>query len=109
LVEAVKAGDCWVARVEGGVAGYAVLDRSFFNQGFLSSLGVLPVFRRQGVASTLVRHAESICPAEKLFTSTNRSNVAAQKLFETLGFVRSGWIDNLDEGDPEIVYFKRVR
>jgi hypothetical protein len=22
--------------------------------------------------------------------------------------VRSGWIDNLDEGDPEIIYFKQV-
>jgi len=31
-----------------------------------------------------------------------------QRLCEHLGYVRSGWIDNLDEGDPEIIYFKRV-
>jgi hypothetical protein len=25
-----------------------------------------------------------------------------------IGFVKGGWIDNLDEDDPEIVYFKRI-
>lgn len=29
-----------------------------------------------------------------------------QRMCEALGFVRSGYIENLDEGDPEIVYFK---
>ena len=29
-------------------------------------------------------------------------------LCERLGFVKSGWIDNLDPGDPEIVYFKAL-
>ena len=32
-----------------------------------------------------------------------------QALCEKLGFVKSGWIDNLDEGDPEIIYFKRLK
>jgi hypothetical protein len=31
-----------------------------------------------------------------------------QNLCEKLGFVRSGCIENLDEGDPEIIYFKRM-
>jgi hypothetical protein len=30
-----------------------------------------------------------------------------QRVCDALGFVRSGRIENLDEGDPEIVYFKR--
>lgn len=30
-----------------------------------------------------------------------------QRLCEKLGFVRSGYIENLDEDDPEIVYCKR--
>lgn len=42
----------------------------------------------------------------KLFTSTNESNVAMQRLCDRLGYVRSGFIENLDERDPEVVYFK---
>jgi hypothetical protein len=55
-----------------------------------------------------MRHLERICPSEKLFTSTNESNMPMQRLCEKLGFVRSGWIDNLDDGDPEIIFFKRL-
>jgi len=29
-----------------------------------------------------------------------------QKVFEANGFVQSGIIENLDEGNPEIIYFK---
>lgn len=32
-----------------------------------------------------------------------------RRLCEKLGFVQSGFIENPDEGAPEIVYFKRVR
>jgi hypothetical protein len=35
------------------------------------------------------------------------SNTIMQELFEKLGYIRSGYIENLDEGDPEIIYFKR--
>ena len=41
-------------------------------------------------------------------TTCNRSNLPAQCLFERCGFQRSGQIYNLDEGDPELVYFKAL-
>jgi GNAT superfamily N-acetyltransferase len=87
---------------------FAVLTKNFFDQYFIELLLVHPNHRRKGTASTLIRHIEKILPAEKLFTSTNVSNVPMQVLCKTLGFVVSGWIDNLDEDDPEIVYFKRI-
>ena len=49
------------------------------------------------------------CQTEKLFTSTNQSNGAAQRLFTSAGFVHSGRIEHLDEGDPELVYVKWCR
>ena len=55
-----------------------------------------------------MRHVERSCLPDKLFTSTNQSNTQMQALCETLGYVKSGWVDNLDEGDPEIIYFKRM-
>ena len=105
---AVAESRCAVARVDGVVRGYTVLRNDFFGHGFVDLLLVHPDFRRRGLATALMRAAELDAPTEKLFTSTNQSNVAAQRLFERLGFVRSGTIDNLNEGDPELVYFKRL-
>ena len=110
LANAVRASQCLVARTGDTMVGFGVLDQSFglFNgQGFISLLITHPDHRRRGVATALIHHIESICPTEKLFTSTNESNVIAQQVYESLGFVRSGYIENLAEGDPEIVYFKR--
>ncbi|HTR62008.1 MAG TPA: GNAT family N-acetyltransferase [Candidatus Binataceae bacterium] len=105
---AVAASRCAVARVDGIVRGYVLTQPDFFGHGFVQLLVVHPDYRRRGLATTLMRAAELDAPTDKLFTSTNHSNVAAQRLLERLGFVRSGMIDNLDEGDPEIVYFKRL-
>jgi ribosomal protein S18 acetylase RimI-like enzyme len=108
LANAVRAGQCLVARTGDTIAGFGELDQTFYGQGFISLLVVHPDHRRRGVATALIRHIESICPTEKLFTSTNESNAIAQRVYESLGFVKSGHIENLDEGDPEIVYFKRL-
>ena len=107
LTEAVRRHECYIAREGWDVIGFAVLTRSFFEQYFVELLVVHPDQRRKGAATALMQHIEKIVPAEKLFTSTNQSNTPMQALCEKLGFVKSGWIDNLDEGDPEIIYFKR--
>ena len=108
LANAIKAGQCLIARKEDTSVGFAILEQSFYGHGFLSLLIAHPNYRRQGVATALIGAVETLCPTEKLFTSTNQSNIPMQRLCEALGFVRSGWIENLDEGDPELVYFKRV-
>jgi ribosomal protein S18 acetylase RimI-like enzyme len=97
-----------VARVDGAVRGFVAIDDRFYGHGFVELLVVHPDFRRRGLATALMRAAELDAPTEKLFTSTNQSNVPMQRLCERIGFVRSGIIENLDEGDPELVYFKRL-
>jgi hypothetical protein len=66
-------------------------------------------YRRCGAGAALLKHMQSLCETPKLFTSTNLSNLPMQSLLAKLGYVLSGVIHNLDEGDPEIVYFKRLR
>ena len=109
LAEAVKRHECYIVREGWDVLGFAILTQSFFEQYFIDLIVVHPDQRRKGVASALMQHIEKIVPAEKLFTSTNQSNAPMQALCEKLGFVKSGWIDNLDDGDPEIIYFKRLQ
>lgn len=109
LAEKVQARQCLIARQGEERMGYAIVDRSFFDQRFISLLLVHPDFRRRGVATALMRYAEKTCPAEKLFTSTNQSNKPMQALCEKLGYVRCGYVEHLDEGDPEIIYIKFLK
>lgn len=92
-----------------GVAGYAVLDYSFFGQGFVAMLHVAPSRRRQGLATALFRYLERTCRTAKLFTSTNESNAAMRSLMSSLGYLPSGIVYNLDENDPELFFFKQLR
>ncbi len=106
---AVEQGQCRVAVDAGRIVGYVMQDHGFFGHGFVSLIVVAAACRRQGVALRLLQAAMAACDTAKLFTSTNQSNAAAQRLMAKAGFVPSGMIENLDEGDPELVYVKFVR
>ncbi|MGD1927967.1 MAG: GNAT family N-acetyltransferase [Leptolyngbyaceae cyanobacterium] len=105
----IKSSACYVAVIDANVVAYAVLNYKFYDNGWIEMLYIHPQFRRQGIGSALIRHLINECRTSKLFTSTNQSNCPMQRLLATLEFVRSGFIENLDEGDPELVYFKRLR
>ena len=105
----VAAGTCFVAVSEDEVIGYGVLNYNFYNNGWLEILYVHSDHRRRGAATALLKHLETLCKTSKLFISTNLSNLAIQSLLAKFEYVLSGVIHNLDEGDPEIVYFKRLR
>ena len=104
---AVTSGNCSVTIVAGRAAAYGVLEYSFFDNGFISMLMVHPDYRRGGLGEALMRHMEAACRTPKLFTSTNLSNLPMQALLAKLGYLLSGVIHNLDEGDPELIYFRK--
>lgn len=106
IERAIDSGTCFVARIGGARAGYAIHDRSLFGRPFLALLVVDSTMRRRGVGTALVRHLEAVVDGDRLFTSTNRSNAAMRRLCERLGFIESGRIDNLDSDDPEVIYVK---
>lgn len=108
LVDAVRQRQALIAREGERRLGYAIVTRHFYGYPFIDLIVVHPDARRRGVAAALFDYIEKTQPGEKLFTSTNESNIIMQTLLAGRGFVRSGWVDNLDEGDPELIYFKRL-
>lgn len=93
--------DCWVATVDGGFAGYVTLNWIPSYPGLggtgipeIQDLNVLPNFRRRGIATRLLDHAEA--------RAVERSKVvaigvglhpgynAAQRLYVERGYVPDG-------------------
>jgi GNAT superfamily N-acetyltransferase len=108
ITQTVKQHHGYVARQENQIVGLLLMHQHFFELPFIELLIVHPSFRRQGIGTAFMQYIETIYTPGKLFTSTNSSNERMQRLCERLGYVRSGIIENLDEGDPELVYFKRL-
>ncbi|WP_415813899.1 GNAT family N-acetyltransferase [Mesobacillus thioparans] len=107
LIEnAIKQERCILVKEKNEVAAFSIYDTSFFECTFISLLIVSPAKRRKGYASQMLNELVRISPTKKVFSSTNRSNESMQKVFIANGFVESGIVENLDEGDPEIIYFK---
>ncbi len=89
--------------------GYAILEYSFFDNGFMPLVYVAPEYRRCGVARQLIAFLENLCQRPKLFSSTNLSNAPMHALFARLGYSACGMVTALDEADPEVFYVKRVK
>jgi hypothetical protein len=56
-----------------------------------------------------MKAVESRCKESKLFTSTNLSNQPMQSLLANMGYRLCGVVEELDDGDPELVFVKRLR
>jgi len=99
----ISRGAVDVASVGGRIAGFNAWNREFFSHPMVWLVVVNPDDRRKGVASRLFAKAERESTGTRLYSSTNRSNVAMQRFHEKRGYRVCGEVD-LDPGDPEVFY-----
>jgi len=97
-----------VAECEGRVVGYGVFNHAFFRQGQLDMLMVHPDFRGRRIGEHLLFALEVRCDTPKFFVTTNLSNHRMQRLLLRMGYKACGYIDELDPGDPELVFVKQL-
>jgi GNAT superfamily N-acetyltransferase len=109
LDSAIAARMCWLGERAGKPSGYGILSRKFFSRDFVELLYVSEDERRKGLGTALLRAIEDTITADRLFTSTNESNAPMRALLEKCGYRPSGKIDNLDPGDPELIFVKFLR
>ena len=100
------AGLSWAAVVEGRALGFAVVTRHFYGFPFVDLLVVAEAARRRGVGLALMAACEADHDADRIFTSTNESNAPMRRLLAKADWSVSGVIENLDPGDPELVFVK---
>jgi ribosomal protein S18 acetylase RimI-like enzyme len=102
----IRTAACLVAAQEGAITGFvARRRRHFFGRDFVELLFVAPAHRRKGVGRSLMERALAGAETSRVFVSTNESNEAMRALLTSAGWVRSGVLVGLDEGDPEHVFF----
>ena len=99
-------GECLVYD-DGSIGGFAVVRPAhFFGRDFVDLLMVDPARRRSGIGRALLRAALANAGTGQVFTSTNASNQPMLSLLRAEGWSLSGELDGLDEGDPELVFYK---
>lgn len=106
--EAIEAGEAHVRDEAGTISAFGIINYHFFGCGFVELLVVHPEFRRCGLGSGMMRYLEGVCSHRKLFTSTNKSNVPMRRMLAKIGYERSGIVYNLDDNDPELIYYKQL-
>lgn len=99
-------GLSWLAEAAGTPVGYVVVSTHFFSRPFVDLLVVDESQRRRGVGTALMARCEAAHDDDRLFTSTNESNQPMRALLAQAGYQVSGVIENLDPGDPELVFVK---
>ncbi|QPC46519.1 GNAT family N-acetyltransferase [Mangrovibacillus cuniculi] len=104
ILQAILENRCIHITLEKQIAGFILYDNSFFEYPFVSLVMVDPLYQGKGLAGKLLRSVLVMINAEKVFSSTNESNKKMQSVFQKEGFIISGVIDHLDDGDPEMIY-----
>ena len=104
--ELLGAGLSWAAVADGKAIGFAVVTRHFFGFPFIDLLVVAEAARRHGAGLALMAKCEADHDADRIFTSTNESNDPMRRLLAKADWSVSGVIENLDPGDPELVFVK---
>jgi GNAT superfamily N-acetyltransferase len=108
VAAAVPAGECLVhVDSVGDVDGFVVTNkRSFFDRDFVRLVSVDSSRRRSGIARALLTAVVARATSETVFISTNVSNSAMRELLSMDRWIPSGTLSGLDEGDPEVVFWK---
>jgi GNAT superfamily N-acetyltransferase len=97
-----------VALDDGQVVGTLAYRTDWFTCTLVTLVSVKPDWRRRGVARALFQAIEERSPGPRLFSSTDETNVAAIRMHGALGFVESGYVDNLPQGYRELLFYKRL-
>ena len=106
ITKAILSEECFIILADDRAVGFVIFDYRFFDQGWIELIVVEENYRGKGIGGQAIDLICKQSKTNKVFTSTNSSNTQMQKALHKVGFSFAGKINGLDEGDPELFYFK---
>lgn len=97
-----------VAEAAGRVVGLLAYRTDWFQCTFVTLVVVDEDYRRKGIAREFFKAVEAISPTPRLFSSTEETNSVSIRMHTALGFSPSGHIDNLPQGNRELIFYRRI-
>ncbi len=92
--------ECLVAEDEGLVRGFVASRQTAPGEREILFIAVDPAYRRRGIAKRLLEH-ELTASRGEWFLEVRESNLAARRLYESLGFQIAGRRENYYPDPPE--------
>ena len=90
--------------------GFVAGDQKSGDLAWIATIGVLPAYRRQGVASTLLQACETQLDVARIRLSVRMGNAGAVRLYENFGYHRVDiWPKYYRDGTDAIVFEKNCR
>lgn len=109
ITKAISNKECFLILADDEAIGFVLFDYRFFDLGWIELMVIEEKNRGKGIAGQVFHLLIKQSKTKKIFTSTNNSNTPMQKALTKAGFSFAGKIDGLDEGDPELFYYKESK
>ena len=109
ITKAISNDECFLILVDKQEVGFVIFDYRFFDQGWIELIIIDEKYRGKGIGGKTFDIICEQCKSDKVFTSTNSSNTQMQKALTKANFTFAGKLNGLDDGDPELFYYKKVK
>ena len=94
----------------GGMAGFAAGERKpEEGRGWVTTIGVRPEFRHQGIGRALLEAVESGIGMERVRLCVRKTNLAAIRMYETAGYRHVGAWPEYYAGGEDALVMEKVR
>lgn len=97
------------AVIENHMVGFIAGDRRDHQQiGWIATIGVLPQFRHQGIATSLIQECEKRLATQLVRLNVRRSNLEAINLYKNLGYRQISVIPQYYQDGEDAYIFEKV-
>ena len=109
ITKAISDNECFIVLAGNRAVGFVIFDYRFFGQGWIELIIIDKKYRGKRIGRQVFDLLCKECKADKVFTSTNSSNLRMQKTLTKADFIFAGKLEGLDYGDPELFYHKKTK